>query len=90
MPKVEFTQTVSYGNLLTAVAMIAAGVSAYAVTATTVDGQSKQIARLEKRVDTLEDADRRLELTIAQTLTEMRADVRFLRQTVEELAGQRP
>lgn len=87
MPKVEFTHTVSYGNVLTAVAMIAAGVSAYAVTATTVEGQSKQIARLEKRVDTLEDAAGKRDVFIAETLTALRADVRYLRLSVEQLTG---
>lgn len=85
MPKIELTDTISTGNLLTIVAMIAAGVSAYAVTSTTVEVQQERIVQLENRVEALESADRRMEIVIAETLTELRADVRFLRQTVEQL-----
>lgn len=87
MPKIELTDTLSTGNLLTIVALIAAGASAYAVTQTTVNVLQDRIVHLEGRVDELENAASERDVFIAETLTALRADVRYLRMSVEQLTG---
>lgn len=95
MPPIRFRPDLSFGNIITIVTVIVGLTVGWQVMAADVRSNRANIDTLDLRVtaterrlsDTLDRmSEERVQMT--QILTELRADVRYLRLAVDELKGQ--
>ena len=78
MPKLEMSNSISTGNVLTIILMIAGVIGAYYSTSAQVATQASQIEDMTARISSLEDRTRATEIDIA----EIKADLRAIRESV--------
>jgi peptidoglycan hydrolase CwlO-like protein len=92
MPPVNFRPDLSFGNIITIVTMIVGLTIGWQVMASDVKENRTDLTKLESRVTNTETkleklvndaSEQRVQLTTV--LTELRADMRYLRQSMDEL-----
>lgn len=94
MPHLEFDKRLSLGNIITVGALLVTMATAWATLGESQRSQGRQLVNIDARVDAVESqaselsqriADERVEQT--RLLTELQADVRYMRAAIDDLGG---
>lgn len=90
MPKVELSPTLSLGNVLTIITLILSLAGTWVVLSSDVAKNSARLDALQMQVQEAKDAAKEQansQIEAVELMTQMRTDIRYLRQAVERLTA---
>lgn len=97
MPQITWRMDFSFGHLLTIVTMVSGLfvgwqtiVSDVRANASTIQSLDKRLTTQEARSQQLADAAQTDRIRQTEILAELRTDIKYLRQTLTALSGERP